>query len=83
MKKIKSNKIRSCEYFNVYHYEVKNEITMKNTSETIVFITMLEGEGKIIGENSVDVKKGDTILIPAYDGEVKFVGTGEYIYSTL
>ncbi len=79
----KVSKIRSCEYFNVYHYQVKDETTMKNTSETIVFITMLDGEGKIVGENSVDVKKGDTILIPAYDGEVKFVGNGEYIYSTL
>lgn len=79
----KVSKIRSCEYFNVYHYQVKDEVIMKNTSETIVFITMLDGEGKIVGENTLDVKKGDTILIPAYDVEVKFVGNGEYIYSTL
>ena len=56
---------------------------MSITDESIVFITLLEGEGVIKGENSVEVIKGDTVMIPAHNGKVLFKGNGKYIYSTL
>lgn len=79
----KISKLRSCKYFSVYKYDIKEEIEMSITDESIVFITLLEGEGVIKGENSVEVIKGDTVMIPAHNGKVLFKGNGKYIYSTL
>lgn len=79
----KVSKLRSCEYFNVYKYDIKKEIEMSINDDSAVFITLLEGEGTLAGENSVVISKGDTVMIPAHNGKVTFKGKGKYIYSTI
>lgn len=76
-------KLRECKYFKIFLYEISESIKMNVTSESCVFISLIQGEGVLKGENTVNLVKGDTVIIPAGSGEVEFIGNGTYLYATL
>lgn len=75
--------LRSCEYFTVYHYQVTGEVILENTDDSCHFLTLLDGEANLSGENTINLKKGQTAFIPSYAGPVTFSGKGDFIYASL
>ena len=67
---IEINSIFSNEYFTTEEYIIKNKYTSKTNNKTFEIILVMEGNGSITGdENSVELKAGKTVLLPAYLGE--------------
>ena len=67
---IEINSIFSNEYFTTEEYIIKNKYTSRTNNKTFEIILVMEGNGSITGdENSVELKAGKTVLLPAYLGE--------------
>ncbi len=67
--------ICSCEYFEVEHHKVTDELVF-NTNGDYQIINFLDGEGMI---ENLDYKKGDTFLVPANYGTYRITGNGEFL----
>lgn len=58
--------LSKCEYFTVYKLNITGSAKEKSTAESFHSILILEGEGKILSDNTVlSFKKGDCFFIPA------------------
>ncbi|MGL5414083.1 MAG: mannose-6-phosphate isomerase, class I [Clostridium sp.] len=63
------------EFFNIEKYEVKTELIEESDKERFFLFTCVEGNGEIEGNGeTLEIKMGDSILIPAYLGEYKIKG---------
>lgn len=70
------------EYFKVEKIAVTGEYKDKSNKETFYIMNIIEGEGKIENKDKkYELKKGDTILIPAELGEYKIKGKLEILKS--
>ena len=64
-----------CDYFAIEKYEITSSVKEESNNEIFFVFTAVEGNGKIIYDNGeIDIKKGDSILIPATLGEYKIEG---------
>lgn len=77
----KNNKVelKSCEYFTTNLLEVDKEIELsyKNLDSFVIYICT-EGEAEVIdnNNNSISIKQGESILIPAITENVRIVPKG-------
>lgn len=70
------------EYFKVEKIAVAGEYKDKSNKETFYIMNIIDGEGKITTKDKeYELKKGDTILIPAELGEYKIKGKLEILKS--
>lgn len=70
------------EYFKVEKITVVGEYKDKSNKETFYIMNIIDGEGKITTKDKeYELKKGDTILIPAELGEYKIKGKLEILKS--
>ncbi len=68
----KNTMLGSCKYFHTEKFDIKGNVQMDCDKNTFMALSVVEGEGKI---GTLEVKKGDTIFVPA--GEDKFVISGD------
>lgn len=76
--------LASCEYFTVKKAMVKEKTACKITEDSFVSLIVVEGSGKIAsGDDELLVSKGDSIFVPAQNGEIVMDGNMEVIISSL
>jgi len=79
---LKDNLLAKCKYFTVEKYMVNGEITLNTTEETFKSVIVLEGCGAMEYENGkLCFERGDSLFIPAQNGEFKITGDCEIIVS--
>ncbi len=84
LKKADSDVLASCEYFTVKKAMVKGDATLKIDESSFVSLIIVNGNGKIsLGNDEVTVAKGDSIFVPAQNGEIVMSGEMEVIVSSL
>jgi len=72
--------LASCEYFTVNRYDVSGEMDVKITPESFCSLTVTEGEVELeIGADTIHIKKGETVFVPAQDAIMNFKGKGTVI----
>ncbi|MBQ7986530.1 MAG: class I mannose-6-phosphate isomerase [Clostridia bacterium] len=82
--KSESDVLASCEYFTVKKAMVNGETTLKIDESSFVSLIIVDGNGTIaLGEDKIDVTKGDSIFVPAQNGEIMMNGEMEVIVSSL
>lgn len=66
-----------CKYFKIEKYIVDGELFEESNKNRFYIFTCIDGQGKLLwneGEDSIDILKGDSILIPASLGEYSIKG---------
>jgi mannose-6-phosphate isomerase len=70
------------EYFCIEKFVMNEKLRQVSTRETFLIYIFTKGEGKIFfDENNIDVKMGDTYLVPANMGEFFIEGDLQFIKS--
>lgn len=68
-------KLEHCEYFNVDNIEVSEKLTIETNTDSFISLIILDGEGSINCESeTLKIKKGDSILLPAQDNIYTLTG---------
>ena len=75
--------LSSCEYFNVSLLNIETKASLNCDETTFHCVTVLDGNCSILGENTLKVKKGESVFIPANFGEYTITGKCKVILSTL
>lgn len=76
--------LRSCEYFNVNRLELDGTAELNADSGSFNSLLVLDGAAEIrTSSESLSVKKGDSIFIPAGTGEYTVSGKGEVIVTDI
>ncbi len=74
--------LAKCEYFNVEKEICRGEIKLSLSDESFRSVVVTDGEGRLeVGGKIVEFKKGDSIFIPAQQGECIVTGECEIIIS--
>lgn len=65
----------TCDIFILNKLNIKNLMTRSISEDSFVSLVCVEGEGKLeYNGESLDMKKGDSFFIPAFEGEYKIFG---------
>ncbi len=64
-----SKLLSSCDYFTTYAIDVESKAVLEADEKSFVSLLILEGDGKVIGDDTVEFKKGDSIFVPAGTGK--------------
>ena len=84
LKKAEDDVLASCEYFTVKKAMVNGEKSLKIDESSFVSLIVVEGTGEVaLGEDKLSVTKGDSIFVPAQNGEIVMSGDMEVIVSSL
>lgn len=76
--------LASCEYFTVYRLNIETNAALCADSTSFHSLLCLEGEAVLRqGEETLSVKKGESIFIPASVGEYKVTGKGEFLLTSI
>lgn len=76
--------ITSCDYFRTYKIAVNNAINLETNGETFHCLVNLEGKLNIKIDASVtEMKKGQTVFIPANLEKYEVEGNGELLFITV
>jgi mannose-6-phosphate isomerase class I len=84
LKKAENDVLASCEYFTVKKAMVKGEKAVKIDESSFVSLIVVDGTGTIaLGDDKLEVAKGDSVFVPAQNGEIVLGGEMEVIVSSL
>lgn len=75
--------LTSCELFTMSELSVDGVFETSCGKESFISLLCLNGAAEIIGKETLNVKKGESIFIPAGYGEFKIKGNAEFLKSTL
>lgn len=76
------NVIAKCQYFTAEKYDVKDEIEIQVTEECFKSVIVISGRAEMeYDAKKMEIKKGDSIFIPAQRAKVKIIGKCEVIVS--
>lgn len=76
------NTLSSCEFFTVKKYEIANSIKVDFSKDRFEMLICTEGEFDIIYDNeSIHIKAGDSVFIPAILGSYEIRGQGDILRS--
>ncbi len=64
-----SKLLSSCDYFTTYAIDVESKAVLEADEKSFVSLLILEGDGKVIGDDTVKFRKGDSIFVPAGTGK--------------
>lgn len=79
-----STLLASCEYFKVYHWNIKESAIGFAGDESFNHILVLDGEFELdYGFGSLGLVKGDSVFIPADMGEYELIGLGEVVVTEI
>lgn len=71
-----------CEFFTTNKINVESEIYQKTEGESFIAINVIEGDGiVVIDNNSYEITKGDSFIIPACIKQYKLIGKMELLES--
>lgn len=74
--------LASCEYFTVYHFDLKGNADLKVGRDSFQSITVLSGKLSLVaGKEPMELVKGETVFLPAGLGRYRVEGTAEFILS--
>ena len=74
--------LAECEYFTVKKLTVAGEAVERIDNTSFRSVVVVGGQGKMtLGEKELELKKGDSIFVPAQEAEIKFDGSLEIIIS--
>ncbi|WP_250278645.1 type I phosphomannose isomerase catalytic subunit [[Clostridium] colinum] len=79
----KKGNLSTCEYFNVDLLDIKTQVNLNCDETSFHCITILDGNCIISGKDSLNIKKGESIFIPASYGNYTIAGKCKAILSTL
>lgn len=76
--------LAECEYFKTAELEVRSQADMVALADTFHSLLVLDGDAEIVyaGEK-LNVKKGDSVFVPAKMGEYSIQGTCRILFSQL
>ena len=69
-----------CPYFNVHRLVVQNAMKVDYHVDSFVVVICLRGEGNV---NGIDVKQGETILVPAAENTLYIFGNATFLTATM
>lgn len=72
--------LTKCDLFTVYHYDIKNNLSLKTDEKSFNHLLVVDGAGEIDGR---EFKKGDSFFIPANYGQYKINGECEVIITNI
>ena len=75
--------LSSCEYFTTYAVDVEEKATLTADEKSFNSILVLEGEGKVIGDDEVSFKKGDSIFVTADSGDYVVSGKCRFVLTKI
>ncbi|MCR5757504.1 MAG: class I mannose-6-phosphate isomerase [Selenomonas sp.] len=76
--------LADCDYFKVYHANLKGESVLHAGEDSFQSLTVLEGALKLsCGEEALNLAKGNTVFVPAGMGSYQVTGQAEFILSKL
>lgn len=76
----KGGTLASCKYFTTERLECRGDAKIKTDSGSFRSIVVLDGKGSVAADKTkIDVKKGDSVFIPARDGFISLTGELEAI----
>ncbi len=76
--------LATCEYFTVKKVMVKGDAKVSVNEDSFVSLIVVDGDGKVsLGADELTVTKGDSVFIPAQNGEIALSGDMEVIVSSL
>lgn len=79
-----TEKLASCEFFDVNVMKIDGEATVVNNDDSFLVLICIEGSGILTaGEESLDIKQGETVLVPATVNEVLAKGKLSLVTSTV
>lgn len=82
LKKAENDVLASCKYFTVEKISCDGQKTIKTDSGCFRSIVVIDGSGTLEADGEkLDLNKGDSIFIPARDGEITLTGRMECILS--
>lgn len=74
--------LAQCEYFTVYHFNIKKQCNFKADEVSFQSIIVLDGSLTLeSASDTLELVKGDSVFIPANLGEYQVKGQGEIIFS--
>lgn len=74
--------LAKCKYFTVEKFECDGKAEIELNQNCFRSVIVLTGEAKLkVGDKELDIKKGDSIFIPAQNGTAKVIGRCEAIVS--
>ena len=74
--------LAACEYFTVYHFDLKGKAELKAGRESFQSVTVLSGALHLgAAGGDVELGKGETAFLPAGMGKYSVEGTAEFILS--
>lgn len=84
IKEAKDDVLASCKYFTVKKANVSGEKAVKIDESSFLSLIVTTGSGKIsLGKDTLEAEKGDSIFVPAQNGEIVMCGDMEVIISSL
>ena len=84
LKDAKDDILATCEYFTVKKVLVDGDAKVKVSEESFVSLIIVDGDGKVaLGGDELTVTKGDSVFVPAQNGEIALCGKMEVIVSSL
>ncbi len=79
---VKITEIASCKYFKTTKYESESTVKLNSDENSFISLVFLEGEGVVTSsDNSLSFKAGESIFIPASEGEIKIDGKCQFVAS--
>ena len=76
--------LATCKYFTTEKYECETKVDIMADEKSFVSITVLDGEGKVIGcENEIEFKSADSVFVPANAGKITVEGECSFIVTTV
>ncbi len=76
--------LTKCDLFTVAIYEVKKEVALYADETSFISVLVTDGNGTIANKDEkFEIKKGDSVFIPASEGEIKIKGKLRFIKTTV
>lgn len=75
--------LASCPYFTVHRMELNGSVNLNAGAESFHSLLVLSGSGALSqGGESMELKKGDSVFVPAGTGEYRVAGECDFLLTT-
>lgn len=76
----KAQLLASCELFTVNRYKTETSFTLNANKDSFNHILVIDGKGTV---NDIDIKKGDSLLVPSGYGDYQISGNVEVLITKI
>lgn len=76
--------LKECDLFKMYNIKVNGQLTLKADETSFVSILCLDGQADVsCGQTTLNIKKGESLFIPAGSGEYTLNGEADLLKTTI